>query len=276
MLNNSEKEKRMWLTDRKEYKPYKMIIEPKGEKDSPIGKAFQWLCYLRTKKLKDEIVKFMLRKGYKIETGKDYIYCTCEGSKEKRVMLTAHIDTVQDKRGAKVIFVNKNKKDGKHYLWSPYGIGGDDRCGIYAIFEIVSQGYRPTLLFCDKEESGGDGSIEFAKVYNGICNPNCILELDRKGNNELVFYEEDNEEWQEFLIDLTGWEKSTGSFSDICNLYDLGCASVNLSIGYYNQHTKDEYVIWEDLENSIEIVKLIIDNIDRKWDHISFNNTLID
>ena len=247
----------------KEYIPYQII--PKGEKNSLVGRDFQRVCFASVKKLKKMIAKFMVNKGYTIKRGKDYIYCYCKHSKMQNIMLTAHIDTVQGPKGAGVIYTQEEKK--KHYMWSPYGIGGDDRCGVYAIFKIISKGYCPTILFCDKEENGGVGSDEFAKDYKDKLNLNCILELDRKGNNDLVFYEEDNKEWQDFLIKLTGWEKADGSFSDICNLYDLKCASVNLSMGYYKQHTKNEYVVWEELLNSIDIVELIINNITQRWEH---------
>ncbi len=250
----------------KEYKPYKVIIQPYGEKNSPIARDLQALCYMSVKKLKKSLVDFLIKKEYDVEFGNDYIYARCETSKEKEIMLTAHMDTVQNPRGAGVIYVSKCND--KHYLWSPNGIGGDDRCGVLAIKRIIEKGYRPTILFCDKEESGGAGSEEFSEKYAGKIDLNCIIELDRQGSKDLVFYDEDNEEWQKFLVELTGWKKARGSFSDICKLYDLGCASVNLSVGYYHQHTKDEYIILEELENSISITEKIINSVHKKWEHI--------
>ena len=246
-------------------KPSKIVYEPNGEKNSPIARDLQTACYASVKKLKEYLVEFMMKNDYDIKFGENYIFCVCESGNEKQVMLTAHLDTVQNPRGAQVIYVER--KDNKHYLWSPHGIGGDDRCGIVAIKRLIERGLRPTVLFCDKEEKGGLGSEEFCSDYVGKLNLNCIIELDRKGNNDLVFYDENNREWKEYLTKLTGWKEAGGSFSDICNLYDFGCASVNLSVGYYKQHTTDEYIVLEDWENGIDVTERIIKSIDKKWEH---------
>ena len=271
-----------------EYKPYKVIAEhseeinfkeissrlcrrmgiiPYGEIGSKIARDLQALCYSSVNKLKKYFMEFLKNNGYSLDLGEDYLFAYYKGAKEENVMLTAHLDTVQNQKGAKVIYVSHINN--KHYLWSPNGIGGDDRCGILVIKRLIEKGYKPTVLFCDKEEIGGVGSREFNEKYKDKLNINCIIELDRKGNDNLVFYEENNKEWKNYLTNLTGWKEEVGSFSDICNLYDLGCASVNLSVGYYNQHTKDEYIVLEDLENSIFITEKTMNSIDRKWEHVS-------
>jgi hypothetical protein len=51
-----------------------------------------------------------------------------------------------------------------------------------------------------------------------------------------------------------------GSFSDISNLSpECKVASVNLSCGYHNAHTTSEYVIMEEMFNTIEVVRKLLD-----------------
>lgn len=251
--------------NKNDYKPYRTVKVPNGEKNSEIAKDLQFFCFCTVKKLANILYKWMQNQGYNVEVGKNYLYFEQEG-KYKDILLTAHIDTVQDKKGAGEIYVEY--KNNKHYLWSPKGIGGDDRCGILAIKRLIEKGYKPSVLICDKEETGGDGSEEFCRKYKGKTNYKCILELDRQGSNDLVFYDEDNSKWKKWLEKITGWKEANGTFSDICNLYDLGSASVNLSVGYYHQHTKDEYIVLEELENSILVVEKIITSITKKYKHI--------
>lgn len=273
------------MEDRNNYKPYKVIAEenyekksktsrnilyrkkglmPYGEINSRIARDLQGICYSNVKKLKMFITEILDNAGYSITFGEDFIYAYCGGAKEEKVMLTAHLDTVHNPKGAKIIYVDFFNY--KHYLWSPHGIGGDDRCGVLAIKRIIEKGYRPTVLFCDKEESGGLGVSEFSNEYNGKLNLNCIIKLDYNGYNNLVFYEDNNEDWKQFLKNLTGWKEEKRSFNNNYNPYNFGCASVNLSVGYYNQHTKDEYIVLEDLENSICIIEKIMNSVDKKWE----------
>jgi len=55
-------------------------------------------------------------------------------------------------------------------------------------------------------------------------------------------------------------------FTDVYALrkkFDFSC--INLSIGYYDYHSKYEYVVIEDVENGINIGKKIIESIGNKY-----------
>ena len=136
------------------------------------------------------------------------------------VLLVAHMDTVHEE------CVQKIKYTGA-IMSSPQGIGGDDRCGIYAILQIIKE-YHCSVLFTEDEEKGCIGAEKFA-VSDYIVNNdiNYIIEIDRRGTNDCVFYSCDNPDFEEF-IESTGYFKTAwGSVSDISTIAPaLGVAAV--------------------------------------------------
>jgi hypothetical protein len=135
---------------------------------------------------------------------------------------------------------------------SPNGIGGDDRCGIYMVLEVIKK-YNCSVLFCEDEETGGIGAKKF--IQTDLAKElefNYAIEFDRKGNKDAVFYDCDNEEFEDFIT-KDFYDTAYGSFSDISVVAPfLKCAAVNLSCGYYNAHTKQEYVRLKEMQTSIE------------------------
>jgi len=170
------------------------------------------------------------------------------------ICLVAHMDTVHEKESTPKTFCYK---DGK--ISSPQGVGGDDRCGIYMIMEIVKK-HKCSVLFLEDEEVGGVGAGKFVNhdASNGI-EFNYMIELDRRGSKDAVFYDCANDEFEDFITADGDWKTAWGSFSDISTIAPaLGCAAVNLSCGYYNAHTKTEYVVLAEMEENIKkVCKLI-------------------
>lgn len=204
--------------------------------------------------LKDYLYSVLLGFGYDVVYADGYLFA--KGNVP--VMLCAHMDTVH-KKPVKNIYMSD---DG--CIWSPEGIGGDDRCGIYTAIMSVRDGIRPYILFTENEEIGCIGAGYFADdVFNGVIkekdiNINFIIEIDRKGSNDSVYYSCDNPEFEKF-IDGYGFKTAWGSCSDISDVAPaLGIAAVNLSSGYYNAHTTDEYIVLDELYNIIDRVNTII------------------
>ena len=177
---------------------------------------------------------------YKVVKENGFVYA--EG--EIPVMVVAHLDTVH-KNLPSILFYSEDRDK----ITAIEGIGGDDRCGVYMIFKLLEK-IRPYVLFVKDEEVGGIGSMKFTK--SGIKpNINYIVEFDRKGNNDAVFYDGTNEEFIDFVTSF-GFKEKTGSYTDICDLCPyVGCAGVNLSSGYYNPHTTNEFVSFKDMEDVI-------------------------
>lgn len=217
-------------------------------------KDFIKLCMTTQKELKGRMKKTLKKFGYTPIVGDGYIF----GKGDIPILLTAHLDTVHTEVCRDFIVSTVN---GKEMLSSPQGIGGDDRCGVYAIIEILKKGLRPYILFCEDEETGGKGSKKFIRTsyLSELSEMKFFIELDRANANDAVFYDCGNEEFQEFILEKTGYEKSYGSFSDISVLSpDTDIASVNLSCGYYKAHTKDEMVCLDELWQTIEVVEKLL------------------
>lgn len=216
-------------------------------------KKFIKICKKNQKQLKSYLVDVLVSAGYKPVVEDGFIY-----AKEQNVpvLLTAHMDTVH-KEKVRNIVIEGNR------ISSPQGIGGDDRCGIYIIYKIITKtNLRPAILFCEDEEIGGVGSDKFttSKISYELDNLKFLVELDRANATEAVYYSCGNEEFKSFVEKATGYKESWGTFSDICNLSpECGLASVNLSCGYYKAHTTDEYVVFDEMENTIDAVIDLLD-----------------
>lgn len=178
------------------------------------------------------------------------------------ILLVAHLDTVHKELPENFVYDSETLT-----ISSPQGIGGDDRCGVYMIFEIIKK-HKCSVLFCEDEEIGMVGAEKFvkSKASNNL-DFNYIIELDRKGNNDAVFYDCDNSEFEEFIT-KEFFKTAYGSFSDISTIAPaLGCAAVNLSCGYYNAHTKNEYVSYPEM---IAVIGEVCNLIERTTDEDKF------
>ena len=185
---------------------------------------------------------------------------------EVPVMLVAHLDTVHKEPVRDIC----KSKDG-NILMSPQGIGGDDRCGVYAIvnaYELSVQ--KPWLLFLCDEEIGAIGANFFCDVHKesglpeGVDNLKCLIEIDRRGANDAVYYECTNAEFEKYITSK-GFKTAYGSFSDISVIApELKTAAVNLSSGYYNAHTTSEYINRAELNNTMYKVVEIVSDVAKK------------
>lgn len=175
-------------------------------------------------------------------------------------LLTAHMDTVHTELIQE--FYEYKTAEGRTIISSPQGIGGDDRCGIYMILQIMgSTEMRPSILFCEDEEIGGIGSGKFckSKYIEDLKSMRFLIELDRANAFDAVYYEDENFDFHDWISTETGYKEEWGSFSDISNLSPAcGIASVNLSCGYYNAHTTNEFVVMEEMQHTIETVKHLL------------------
>lgn len=176
------------------------------------------------------------------------------------VMLIAHLDTVHE-QPVRDICISADK----NILMSPQGIGGDDRCGVFALVKIYqSAQIKPWLLFTCDEEVGGLGAKQFCLAHKQRQLPTelddlkFLIELDRKSSRDAVFYRCDNPDFEAY-ISGKGFNFAQGSFSDISLIApELGIAAVNLSCGYYAPHTRHEYINRKELDSTIAKVVSII------------------
>jgi len=180
------------------------------------------------------------------------------------VLLVAHLDTVHQ-QAPSAFYIDKTRSaDGD--LWCEEGIGGDDRCGVLIVMELIKE-LDCHVLFTEDEEAGGQGAIKFSR--SGI-RPDVkfIVEFDRQGCDDAVFYNCDNPDFTAFVEEY-GFIESTGTFSDISYIAPaLGIAAVNLSSGYYHAHTRQEFIRVADVESIIERAARLVANVETRYEYI--------
>lgn len=210
-----------------------------------IEKIFMLTANALKKALAVELTKYGYEKG-EIHNKNKFLYA--EG--DAQYMLVAHLDTVHRQSPSIICY----SQDG-NYIMSPQGIGGDDRCGVYIILSLLEKlPFKPHIVFTMEEEVGGRGASAFIGYLDNkqMCPElKYIVEFDRKGDKDCVFYHCDNNEFVEF-VEGFGFKKAHGTFTDISIIApSLGVAAVNLSSGYYNPHTEHEYVSMKDMSDII-------------------------
>jgi len=178
--------------------------------------------------------------------------------------LVAHIDHVYEEKNWSKRPILYNEE----YLWSPMGIAGDDRAGVYAVMKLFEV-LEVNALFTDGEERGGVGAME-ACGESKLASVPYFIEIDRRGFKEAVFYNEEEELLPEFVkIISKHFTISQGSFSDISILGShFNIASVNLSAGFVNEHQKSaEYIYLPSLQYTIDTIpKLISEFGDKRYE----------
>ncbi len=241
-------------------------------------KKFEEICAMTQSELKKYLEKYLLSKGRTVVSQDGFLYSPPSSRTEPvPVLLTAHLDTVhketvKDIEKLEVRIGTSPTSPIKTKVSSPQGIGGDDRCGVYIIMNVIKRKNVP-VLFCEDEESGGIGSKKFTKTdfaTDLAASIKYMIELDRKGSNDAVFYSCDNKEFTKWIEENSGYKNSFGTFSDISTLMpEMGIAGVNFSCGYYNAHTLSEYVYIEEMEDTQKmVIELLGKEIPKTFEYV--------
>ena len=192
------------------------------------------------------------------------IYLT-RGKAEFYPMLTAHLDTVHDivedyhaVKGGNEIYAISSEGHLR-------GIGGDDKCGIVAILEVLEATDTPIKVgFFRDEEIGCVGSSNAkGSFFNNV---SYVVGIDRQGNDDILTGWYDGNVSEEFLklipnddvLQVSSMDTITDS-SNISDQYYI--SSVNLSSGYYHPHTKGEIIHIDDLIHVTNYVMKMLEEI---------------
>ena len=195
------------------------------------------------------------------------IYFTNHIEGDRRILLNAHMDTV----GSAVPDVVEEQKDGKTVFRSINNqvIGGDDKCGVYAVLKCITNRTLTTPLsglLCVAEETGLNGS-DFAMSNHKDMFDDVVfnITIDRRGCDEIITKNSDVQLCSDSMDTKLGeWGKdfglktSTGSISDVSNIVkELHINGINLFAGYYNAHSGSEYVVFEELMQSVQFIEYL-------------------
>ena len=233
--------------------------------------------------LKQHCASSLKNSGYIVKEADGYVLAIPK-DETPSVCFIAHLDTVYKtpptefytmkfdealKIGRRSRYVNalggdltvENKTINEHYpdgdfLQSPQGIGGDDRCGVYVCMKMAEEKHKPAILLFEDEEIGCVGASKFVKAKEQL-SVKFLVEFDRGGCNNVVFYELDNPEFKNDIEDITGYEIQEGTYSDICVIAPyLGVAACNITAGYYNEHKAErELVLIDQVEDTVNVAR---------------------
>lgn len=184
-------------------------------------------------------------------TKKRFVYI--EGTRKDKVLMVAHADTIFDYQhiGINVdkthnpIFDGEVIKSGSR----SHSIGADDRCGVTMCYLLKDSGH--SILIVDGEEPGAKGTLigsswlanENKDILEKINKDHCFMvQFDRRNYGEYKTYDIGSEPFDQFIESSLGLYKPDNHYyTDICVLSNNLCG-VNVSVGYYNEHTGSEYV----------------------------------
>lgn len=151
------------------------------------------------------------------------------------------------------------------------GLGADDKNGIWVALKCLEEFDVIKVAFFVGEEIGCIGSGRCDMTWFKDCR--YIIEPDRRGASDLItdiagricsaeFEEAIHPEW-------FGYAPTSGLMTDVLELSErgVGLSCINLSCGYYNPHSDEEYTVKADLLNCLNFVRNIIYNVCEVYTH---------
>ena len=194
---------------------------------------------------------------------KRFVYI--KGTRPDRVLLVAHADTVWYDLPIKTKLEGPNViSDSKDHKWNltyqnnvkknntGIGIQADDRAGCAILWKFIESGH--SILIANGEERGCIGSkwlMESDYWKNEINSHQFIIEFDRRDKDDIVFYDVGTKPFVSYIKEQTGYIPQPGTFTDIRVLCDTICG-VNISVGYYNEHTPEERLNINEWNNTLQ------------------------
>ena len=220
-------------------------------------KILENICSMKEKELYRFVKTFLMSLPFNsFNEGKNYFIAW--GGLD--VALVAHLDTVFNFPPHELFY----DRDKDTILTLGQGAGFDDRAGVYAILKILTEwkDVPPTIIFTLGEEDYGIGAREAASdnLRKEAKRLKYMIELDRQGKDDCVFYQCISKDFRNYVSSF-GFKEQPGSYSDIYFLMDKWqTCGVNLSIGYYDEHTDYEYLRPSQMEVTIiRVLKMLKD-----------------
>ncbi len=195
-----------------------------------------------------------------------------KGISDAFVCVSAHIDTVHDITSKFEVVIKRGViKPANKFT----GVGGDDKCGIYAALELLRRCDALKVALFVGEECGCVGSSKCDISF--FDNVGCLIGIDRRGKSDIITSFFDMTITNEFLgavsplMNTFGYSETNGMTTDVFEIQgrmDNSVCAINISCGYYNPHTLQEYVVIKELMNSIDFAQgmiAVLDGVVWSW-----------
>ncbi len=223
--------------------------------------------------VRDYIIEYAKENGIEYYTdAKKNLYLTKGTDKmtsgEYYPCVVSHMDTVHGSHRelieTKTNLIIENSEMGTLIAKHPTtkeqtGIGGDHKCGVYVCLEMFERFDVLKGAFFVEEEIGMLGSKQADDKF--FENVGYAIQFDAPSSNWISevcsgvkLFDEDFKKEIKGTLNECGYTKfSVDPFTDVNQLaskYDFNC--LNLGCGYYRQHTTSEYVVVEEVSDSIK------------------------
>lgn len=180
---------------------------------------------------------------------------------KNKIIFMAHHDTVHKTDGRQKVFYDPTADVA--YVDHNECLGADCTTGVFLILEMIRYKVPGLYIIHTGEECGGIGSSDIVdgkpKWLNDV---EACISFDRYGTNSIITHQMGQRTCSEsFANDLESILKmnlksdSGGVYTDSYEYCGLVSECTNISVGYYNQHTKKES---QDIEFAIRLRDALI------------------
>lgn len=225
-----------------------------------------------------DMISFILNYCYKIphlifavDSERNLFITKNTTNPENYACIVAHMDTVHNFTTARELII----RDGiisAQYIKSglPCGLNADDCNGILVALQLLETLPNLKVCFTTQEEIGGKGADVAADNIEFFLDVRYLIQADRRGKSDLITHTNGiNSASDEFVKDIEslmekyGYSEEIGTFTDIGILANkLLISGVNVSCGYYNEHTFKECCNINELNNCLNFIHDIIVSLD--------------
>lgn len=166
---------------------------------------------------------------------------------KNKIIFMAHHDTVHRTDGRQKVFYDPVLKTA--YTDHNECLGADCTTGVFLVLEMIRAKVPGLYIIHTGEECGGIGSSEIVRGNPKWLNEvQACISFDRYGTDSIITHQMGQRTCSEsFADDLESILKmnlksdSGGVYTDSYEYCDIVSECTNISVGYYNQHTKTEY-----------------------------------
>lgn len=151
------------------------------------------------------------------------------------------------------------------------GCGADDKNGVWTLLQLLhTEPIIKAVFFVQEEKQGDMPGCQGAKVCDltFFKDVRYIIECDRKGAHDVVRCGKgtmlcDEDFIPKNLLQKYDYQMVDGGKTDVVELKMRGVEIpvCNISCGYYNAHTTDEYTHFSELQKCLSFVKEIVQKV---------------
>jgi hypothetical protein len=182
-----------------------------------------------------------------------------------RTLFVSHVDTVHRDAGRQKVSVGKDNivrvVDGEC-------LGADDGAGALVLLALIEAKVPAYYIFTRCEERGGMGAKHLADKHAGLLSEfDRAIAFDRRGTSSVITHQGwgrcCSDTFADALSDLMSYDElmfapdDSGVYTDTAEFVNIIPECTNISVGYMNEHTKDETLDLRHLQALIDCAVLL-------------------